>query len=137
MRSPSWPAVNGRRFAQHGLARPLPAGTGMDVVAAAVSGVHAQVLSAAEVSAALRVEGATREDVRRALWLERVDRDGWWVRFEDGTDFHPWSPGETVTHPCSPDTYVGLVDGAGDTWAIRWDVTGPSKDYTMTTELTR
>ena len=41
----------------------------MAEVAAAVSGVHAQVLSAAEVSAALRVEGATREDVRRALWL--------------------------------------------------------------------
>jgi hypothetical protein len=76
-------------------------------------------------------------DVRRALWLERVEGESWWVRFEDGTDFHPWSPGEAVTHPCSPDTYVGLVDGAGDTWAIRWDVTGPSKDYTMTTELTR
>ena len=51
-------------------------------------------------------------DVRRGLWLERVDEDGWWVRFEDGTDFHPWSPGEAVIHPCSPDTYVGLVDGA-------------------------
>ena len=64
-------------------------------------------------------------DVRRALWLERVEGES------------SWSPGEAVTHPCSPDTYVGLVDGAGDTWAIRWDVTGPSKDYTMTTELTR
>ena len=76
-------------------------------------------------------------DVRRRLWLERVNGESWWVRFEDGTDFHPWSPGEAVTHPCSPDIYVGLVDGAGETWAIRWDVTGPSKDYTMTTELTR
>ena len=34
-------------------------------------GVHAQVLSAAETSLALRVEGATREDVRTALWRER------------------------------------------------------------------
>ena len=76
-------------------------------------------------------------DVRRGLWLERVDEDGWWVRFEDGTDFHPWSPGEPVTHPCSPDAYVGLVTGAGDRWVVRWDVTGPRKDYTMTTELTR
>ena len=41
-------------------------------VAAAVSGVHAQILSAAEVSAALRVEGATRADVRRALWEDRT-----------------------------------------------------------------
>ena len=72
MTSPSWPAVNARRLAQHGLARPLPAGTGIAEVATAVSGVHAQVLSAAEVSAALRVEGATREDVRRALWEDRT-----------------------------------------------------------------
>jgi hypothetical protein len=33
--------------------------------------VHAQILSAAEVSAALRVEGATRADVRRALWEDQ------------------------------------------------------------------
>ena len=72
MTSPSWPAVNARRLAQHGLARPFPSGTGLAEVAAAVSGVHAQVLSAAEVSAALRVEGATRDDVRRALWEDRT-----------------------------------------------------------------
>ena len=76
-------------------------------------------------------------DVRRGLWLERVVDDGWWVRFEDGTAFHPWAPGEPVTHPCSPDTYVGLVTGTGEQWVVRWDVTGPRKDYTMTTELTR
>jgi hypothetical protein len=76
-------------------------------------------------------------NVRRDLWLERVDPGTWWVRFENGADFHPWSPGQRVTHPCSPDTYVGLVDGTGDHWVVRWDVTGPSKDYTMTTELTR
>ncbi len=68
MTSPSWPAVNVRRLAQHGLAAAFPAGTGPARVAAAISGVHAQVLSAAEISAALRVEGATRDDVRRALW---------------------------------------------------------------------
>ena len=67
MTSPSWPAVNARRLAQHGLARPFPSGTGVAEVAAAVSGVHA-----AEVSAALRVEGATRDDVRRALWEDRT-----------------------------------------------------------------
>ena len=72
MTSPSWPAVNARRLAQHGLARPFPSGTAVAEVAAAVSGVHAQVLSAAEVSAALRVERATRDDVRRALWEDRT-----------------------------------------------------------------
>ena len=72
MTSPSWPAVNARRLAQHGLAAAFPAGTGPAQVAAAMSGVHAQVLSAAEISAALRVEGATRDDVRRALWEDRT-----------------------------------------------------------------
>ena len=36
-----------------------------------MAGVHAQVLSAAETSLAIRVEGATRADVRTALWQER------------------------------------------------------------------
>jgi hypothetical protein len=36
-----------------------------------MAGVHAQVLSAAEMSLAIRVEGATRADVRAALWQER------------------------------------------------------------------
>ena len=63
-----WAAVNSRRLARHGLATPYAAGTDLADVAAAMAGVHAQVLSAAEVSAALRVEGATRADVRRAVW---------------------------------------------------------------------
>ena len=67
-----WPAANARRLAQHGLARPFPEGTDPATVAAATSGVHAQILSAAEVSAALRVEGGTRVDVRRALWEDRT-----------------------------------------------------------------
>ena len=40
-------------------------------IARAVCGVHAQVLSAAEVSLALRIDGATRADVRHALWEDR------------------------------------------------------------------
>ncbi len=50
---------------------PFAAGTPIADVAAATGGVHAQILSAAEVSAALRVEGATRADVRRALWEDQ------------------------------------------------------------------
>jgi hypothetical protein len=40
-------------------------------VAAALCGVHAQVMSAAELSIGLRLAGATRRDVRHALWTER------------------------------------------------------------------
>lgn len=36
-----------------------------------MAGAHAQVLSAAEISVALRMEKATREDVQRALWEDR------------------------------------------------------------------
>jgi hypothetical protein len=65
----TWPQVCARRLARHGLATPLP-GTPADV-AAAVAGVHAQVLSAAELAIGLRLDGVTRADVRHALWTER------------------------------------------------------------------
>ena len=67
----SWAAANGRRLSRHGLRGPAPAGTDMWEIARAVCGAHAQVLSAAEVSLALRIEGATCADVRRALWEDR------------------------------------------------------------------
>lgn len=59
------------RLARHRLHPVAAAGTPLAEVAAAMVGVHAQVQSAAEVSLALRVEGATRADVRAALWDER------------------------------------------------------------------
>lgn len=79
-------------------------------------------------------------EVSRSLWLQRLSRepcDRWQVRFEDGRDFHAWAPGREVSHDCSPDTYRGMVEGSTDRWSVRWDVTGPDKDYTMTTVLTR
>ena len=65
------------------------------------------------------------------------DAAGWWMRFDDGRDFHPWTPGEQVVHPCAPDTYCGVVAGSPERWTVQWDVTGPRKDYTMRTVLTR
>ena len=62
----TWAQVCTRRLDRHGLSTPL-AGGPADVVAA-VAGTHAQVLSAAEVSVALRLPGATRETVQSALW---------------------------------------------------------------------
>jgi hypothetical protein len=67
----SWAAANWRRLARHALHEPAPAGTGPAEIARAVCGAHAQVLSAAEVSLALRIDGATRADVRHALWEDR------------------------------------------------------------------
>lgn len=66
----------------------------------------------------------------------------WDVTFEDGRAFHPWprpssvSDGSDVVHVCTPDLYRGhfvasteLPDAA---WGLVWNVTGPHKDYTMT-----
>jgi len=58
-------------MARHGLSDdPGPLGS-LPEAAAAMAGGHAQVMSAAEVSLALRVAGATRADVAHALWEER------------------------------------------------------------------
>lgn len=62
----TWAQVCARRLARHGLSAPLSGGPA-DVVSA-VAGTHAQVLSAAELSIALRLPSATRETVQTALW---------------------------------------------------------------------
>ncbi|MFD7442922.1 winged helix DNA-binding domain-containing protein [Streptomyces sp. NPDC059909] len=62
----TWSEANARRIARQGLA--TPATDPVSAIAGAMLGAHAQVLSAAELSVALRVEGATRADVRGALW---------------------------------------------------------------------
>lgn len=65
----AWRAVVSRRMARHHLTTPAassPAG-----VVRAMCGAHAQVLSAAEVSVGLRLDGGTRADVQKALWDDR------------------------------------------------------------------
>jgi Winged helix DNA-binding domain len=66
----SWSAANVRRLQRHTLLPPGPSGTDPAQIAAVICGAHAQVLSAAELSIALRIEGATRATVQRALWDE-------------------------------------------------------------------
>src|SRR5207302_2160283 len=63
--------VTARRMARHALAAPA-ADLGPAGVAGVLCGAHAQVLSAAELSIGRRIAGATRTDVRRALWVERT-----------------------------------------------------------------
>ncbi len=74
--------------------------------------------------------------VTRTLWVVRDEETaGWWVRFEDEREFHPWRPEERVVHPCAPDSYSGLVGGTPSGWTVEWDATGPAKDYSMRTAL--
>jgi Winged helix DNA-binding domain len=67
----TWTAVAARRMNRHALteasAQLDPAG-----IAAVLCGVHAQVLAAAELSLGRRIAGATRSDVRHALWQDRT-----------------------------------------------------------------
>ncbi|WP_405684920.1 winged helix DNA-binding domain-containing protein [Streptomyces sp. NBC_00057] len=66
----TWTGANARRMERQGLAAPVHL-TPADVVGA-LPAAHAQVLSAAELSVGLRTAGATRTDVREALWTERT-----------------------------------------------------------------
>lgn len=64
----TWTEANARRIARQHLAVPAPAEESSPAaVTGAMLGAHAQVLSAAELSVALRLEAATRATVRDAL----------------------------------------------------------------------
>src|SRR5258706_5828542 len=64
--SVSWAQASARRLARHGLDTPLDA-LSPAAAAAAMCGVHAQIMSAAELSVGSRLAGATRVDVHVAL----------------------------------------------------------------------
>jgi Winged helix DNA-binding domain len=65
---PTWAALLSRRLDRHHLTEPA---TSAADVAAATCGVHAQILSAGELSIGQRLAGADRDDVRTALWDTR------------------------------------------------------------------
>jgi hypothetical protein len=67
----SWSGVTARRMARQALTDPAT-DQGPAAIAGVLCGAHAQVLGAAELSIARRIAGATRADVRRALWEERA-----------------------------------------------------------------
>ncbi|WP_233358757.1 winged helix DNA-binding domain-containing protein [Thermomonospora amylolytica] len=66
----SWERVRALRLERHGLAAPL--GGGPAAVVRAMASTHAQVMSAAELAIAIRLDGATRQDVRAALWNDHT-----------------------------------------------------------------
>jgi hypothetical protein len=68
-RDVKWDQASARRLERAGLAAPLSGDPAATV--AAMAGAHAQVMSAAEVSVAMRTGGAVAADVRDALWASR------------------------------------------------------------------
>lgn len=67
----SWAGVRARRLDRNALSVPAAGARPADVVAV-MCGAHAQVMSAAELSIGLRIDNASRVDVRRSLWEERT-----------------------------------------------------------------
>ncbi|WP_375502224.1 DUF6314 family protein [uncultured Jatrophihabitans sp.] len=87
-------------------------------------------------SGVLHWTGRDVEVTRR--YLLRDGSDGWWVYFDDGRPFHPWTPGRTVEHPCRADLYRGLVRvDSPHRWRIAWDVIGPAKHQRIVSRLVR
>jgi hypothetical protein len=74
-----WDEVRARRLARSSLSE-RASSDGLVGVVADLCGVHAQVQASAELQLANRVDGATREDVRTALWEERALVKAWTVR---------------------------------------------------------
>ena len=74
-----WAQVMAWRSARHHLDERVPAKAMLDVVAD-IAGLHAQVMSSAELTLAARVEGVAPDDVRRALWEERSLVKTWAMR---------------------------------------------------------
>ncbi|MGW6457938.1 winged helix DNA-binding domain-containing protein [Streptomyces sp. NPDC055078] len=72
-REVTWAQSNARTLERQGLRSPAPATpAGITTITGAMLAAHAQVLSAAELSIALRLAGgATRAGVREALWTDR------------------------------------------------------------------
>jgi hypothetical protein len=66
----TWSGVTARRMARQALTEPA-SDLGPGDIVGVLCGAHAQVLSAAELSIGRRIAGATRTDVRRALWEDR------------------------------------------------------------------
>lgn len=79
MRSLTWDDVRARRLSRSHLLEPAPRERLIEVVRD-VGGIHAQVMSAAELSIAARVDGITQQDVRDELWQRRTLVKTWTLR---------------------------------------------------------
>jgi hypothetical protein len=74
-----WDQVAAWRTARHHLDERAPARAMLEVVAD-IAGLHAQVMSSAELTLAARVEGLEPDAVRRALWEDRSLVKTWAMR---------------------------------------------------------
>ena len=90
---------------------------------------------------AYREEGMLLMPGQPAIKAERRYRWGpdLSVFFDDGRFFHRIPPeGGETGHWCDPDTYLGHYDfSSWPVFTVRWQVTGPRKDYQSVTTYRR
>ncbi len=79
-------------------------------------------------------QGQSMRATRAYRWREDLS-----VFFDDGRPFHQVpASGGTAVHLCAPDTYRVTYDFRNwPSWRSIWEVTGPKKDYCMTTTYMR
>lgn len=74
----------------------------------------------------------------RQVHFWRAAEDGIEVCFSDGRAFHridPATDAPRACHDCAPDLYRVAYDFSGwPRWDCVWEVTGPRKNYRMTTQ---
>lgn len=88
-------------------------------------------------SGVLRFEGHDYASGRVTIWRFNADHSVE-VSYADGRPFHAFTPGEPrAVHLCGADRYEVGYEFAHGTWWARWRVTGPAKDYWMTTRYQR
>ncbi len=83
----------------------------------------------------LQLQGAAPMTAeRKYLWNDDLS-----VQFEDGRPFHTVpARGGQATHFCDPDTYLVSYDFSDwPAFTVRYDVTGPRKDYVMISRYQR
>ena len=79
MRRLNWAQVRARRLERQSLAQRAPAERVVELVRA-TCGLHAQVMAAAGISLAVRVDGITSSDLDDALWRDRALVKAWTIR---------------------------------------------------------
>jgi hypothetical protein len=95
---------------------------------------------AAEEQGVLRLQdGTVLNGARRTLWRQEAGR--LCLYFADGRPFHDFDPAlekPGARHDCPPDLYDVAYDfTAFPRWRSTWRVTGPRKDYVMSTDHAR
>ena len=106
-----WAQVMAWQAARHHLDERAPAGAMLEV-AARIAGVHAQVLSSAELTLWARVEGLAPEAVRHALWSDRSLVKTWAMRGTLHLGVDPGDPGRHLEHGPGRGALVQVVAGA-------------------------